>query len=93
MNFIVVVLVVQRGIGEIYTDLHRRQKHFELKGMQKLTLSGLQIELYNGSGKDSLSCQLDYIRNELQSRNGGHTWERFSLGFKYVSESTSSPDL
>ena len=32
-----------------------------------------------------LDCQLDYIWNELQSRNGGHTWERlFLLGFKRI---------
>ena len=39
-----------------------------------------------------LGCQLDYIWNELQSRNGGHTCDRFSAWLE-VDESISSPDL
>jgi len=32
-----------------------------------------------------LGCQLDYIWKELQSRNGGHTFERLFLpGLKWV---------
>lgn len=37
-----------------------------------------------------LDCRLDCIWNELQSRNRGNTWERFSVWFE-VSESTSRP--
>ena len=37
-------------------------------------------------------CQLDYIWNELQSRNVGHTCKRFSAWFK-VDKSPSSLDL
>lgn len=39
-----------------------------------------------------LGCQLVYVWNELQSKNGGHTWDKFSAWFE-TSESTSSPDL
>lgn len=40
----------------------------------------------------SLGCQLDYIWNELQSRNGGHSCERLSVCFE-VSESTTILDI
>lgn len=39
-----------------------------------------------------VGCQLDYIQNELQSKNGGYTCKRFSSWFE-VGELTSSPDL
>jgi hypothetical protein len=39
-----------------------------------------------------IGCQLDYIWNELQSRNEGHTHRRFSAWFE-VGESMSSLDL
>lgn len=37
-------------------------------------------------------CQLDYIWNERQSRNGGHTCGRFSAWFE-VGEPAASPDV
>ena len=36
-----------------------------------------------------LGCQLDYILNELQFRNGGHTCEDIFVSFE-LTESTSS---
>jgi hypothetical protein len=39
-----------------------------------------------------LSCQFDYIWNELQSRNGGLTYKRFFCLVE-VSGSTSNTDL
>lgn len=29
-------------------------------------------------------CQLDYICTELESRDGGHTWERFPTWFEMM---------
>lgn len=43
-------------------------------------------------GRAILSCQLDYIWNERQSRNGGHTCGRFSAWFE-VGEPAASPDV
>ena len=41
---------------------------------------------------DIIGGQLGYIWNELQSKNGGHTYERFFACFE-VGESTSNPDF
>lgn len=40
-----------------------------------------------------LGCQLDYIWNEVQSRNEGHTYERILFFGLRGGESTSSPGL